>query len=119
MSQTVFSNPDTVFSKEILETMIKKLELLTLTPSSILSTVVELMVDLQSIQLYTGPQKKEIIIYALNNYVKTTSNLSDTEKQEFVFLIEHVIPPAIDLLVKASKNQFVFTMQKKFLGICC
>jgi hypothetical protein len=119
MSQTVFSNSDTPFSKEILDKIIKKLELLTLTPASILSTVVELMIDLQAIQLYTGPQKKEIIIYALNNYIKTTPNIPESEKPEFTFLIENIIPPAIDLLVKASKNQFVFTMQKKFLGFCC
>ena len=90
-----------------------------ITPGSILQIVSYTMTLVKDIQGLTGPDKKNLVLYVIEEIIHNTE-MSDEDKEVALFVLDHTVPDAIDLLVSAGKGIFKFTKAKcKKLCSCC
>jgi hypothetical protein len=88
------------------------------TTANVLSIVTQLMVAVAKYQNLTGGQKKELVIYVMRVFIKSSDDIDADDKREILAMFDVIVPSAIDLLVVASKSKFAFKLKKKLLRCC-
>jgi hypothetical protein len=89
-----------------------------ITANNILVIVTRLMIEVANYVNLTGPKKKELIIYVLRNFITQAPDIPLDAKANILSMFDFTIPTTIDLLISASKSQFVFKTKKKLLAWC-
>jgi hypothetical protein len=84
-----------------------------ITENNILVIVTRLMIAVANYVNLTGPEKKKLVIYVLRNFIKQDHDIYLDAKVEILLMFDCTIPTTIDLLIAASKSQFVFKTKTK------
>jgi hypothetical protein len=67
----------------------------------------------------TGANKKKLIIHVLKTFIRNSQNINPEKKKDILMMFDFTIPITIDMLVSASKSEFVFKHKKNIFTWCC
>lgn len=80
-------------------------------------TIADLIIDLmQAVEKYTGltgATKKNIVIDVIKLIIAGTKNPG------LIWLVEYTLPSMIDIIIAASRSEFVLNLQEKTYRFCC
>lgn len=77
-------------------------------------TIIEILkVAMELIEGFTlaGPDKKSWVLDALDRLVRESDDLSEETKVNVRFVIQNILPTAIDLIVLATKGQLMINVK--------
>lgn len=89
-----------------------------LTANNLLLIIPKLMMSAASYSNLDGSKKKELIVCVLRDFILQSSDIPVDLKPNMLAMFDITIPVTIDLLVAASKSEYVFKIKKKLFKCC-
>ncbi len=81
---------------------------------TVIYMVTQLMQHVSRFKKLSGADKKNVVIYVINDTIDTTEELVGDAA-----IIKLMVPPAIDMLVAASKGRYKFKAKIRSCFSCC
>lgn len=91
-----------------------------LTPANIIIIVINLMKIVENYADLKGPQKKQVILEAINMLINDTNdNVEDAN--DLMMLVKMTLPSVIDVIISVDRKNLRIKVKKawKFLLSCC
>jgi citrate lyase gamma subunit len=89
-----------------------------ITPDEIIPIATQCMVMVQVYKTLSGEEKKLVVLTVLKMLVEK-SNMNTTDKASLTFVIDAVVPAAIDAIKDAFKHKINLASVKSWWDSCC
>lgn len=103
-------------NQEIFEGLIEQVENIIgdrkLTITNVVGIVGMLIQLVERQHQLAGPDKKQLVIDLLSAVMNRNKSFSKDDKEQIMLVIEQFVPPAIDLIISATKGQLLINLKE-------
>jgi hypothetical protein len=112
----------TFISQEVFTELLYKLDNIVdekkITSKNIIFIVTNLMTVMHKYKI-SGEQKKQSVLFFLFLVINKSDSFPD-DKKKLIFIVENIVPGAIDVLVDVYKKKYILKYSKScFKSLCC
>jgi hypothetical protein len=115
-------NGKTFIPQEIFDKLLNKLDNIVdekkITSENIIFVVTNLMTVMHNYKNISGEQKKQSVLFFILTVINK-SDLNSDDKKNIRFIVENILPGAIDVLIDVSKKKYILKYSKSCFNILC
>jgi hypothetical protein len=116
-------NIKTFMAQGVFTELLYKLDIIVdekkITSENIIFVVTNLMTVMHKYKNISGEQKKQSILFFILIIINKSDLIPD-DKKNLIFIVENIVPGAIDVLVDVYKKKYILKYSKScFKSLCC